>query len=284
MEAPLVWFVNGGVAMNENFKTEHAQSANPDIFDLRDRVETLEQQSQGRERASGPNTYLSASNIIAGVSLLVAALSVAFSLVQNNRSEVSQRRAELVEYTRQVIAWKGDSKDHSDEIAAISSQAAAVLPNVPDVQPVIYRSLAEGLIVNRFYLDRAESLLKEGQKRAEASNDIVEEIYIHRLKARIAYIDRDVNAMRGERALSASISDRYSGTHKTTITAFGGYSHAYWAQDEAVIGSCDIAREQLAKTMEINATNPSTSLEKEIQEAQGDLATRLAALKGKPCG
>jgi hypothetical protein len=275
----------GGVAVNKNVRTERAESTNPDIVDLHYRVESLEQQSQDRERASGSNTYLSGSNIIAGISLLVAALSVVFSIIQYNRSQVSQRRAELIEYTRQVIAWSADSENHTNEISAISSQAAALLPTVPDVPPIIYRTLAEGLITDTADLDRAESLLNEAQARAETSNNVAEEIYAHRLKARIAYIDRDVSAMRRERAISVSISDSYSGRHKTTfVYSFGGFSRVFWAQDEAVIGSCRIAREQLAKAIEINTTYRNTSLETEIEEAQRNLDTRLAALKGKPCG
>jgi hypothetical protein len=256
--------------VNDDVDTDRAAKTSPDIVDLRGRVKRLEEQVHQNRLTAGPNSYMSASNVIAGVSLLVAALSVVFSITQANRSQVSQQRTELIGYARQVIAWSADSKDHSSEISAVSSQAAALLPKVPNVSATIYRVLAQGLITDTADLDRARSLLDEAQARAEASNDIAEQIYAHRLKARIAFIDRDINTMRRERAASVAISDRYSGNHRTTIVnLYGSFSRVYWAQDEARIGSCDIARRELAKAKQMNPND--ADLDPEIKEAQENM-------------
>lgn len=258
--------------MNGDVDADRAVKTSPDIVDLRSQVRRLEEQVHENRLAAESTSYLSASNVIAGVSLLVAALSVFFSITQANRSQASQQRTELIEYARQVIAWSADPHDHSSEITAVSSQAAALLPKVPNVPATIYLALAEGLITDTADLDRAQSLLDEARARAAASNNTAEQIVAHRLKARIAFIDRDVNTMRSERAASVAISDRYSGKHRTTIVhLYGSFSHVFWAQDEARIGSCDIARRELAKAKQMNPNG--ADLDPEIKEAQESMGT-----------
>jgi hypothetical protein len=260
------------VAVSDDIDTTLAANGAPNTTSARDRVQRSEQPSQEGKRWAGFDSYFSASNIIAGVSLLVAALSVVISMVHSNRTETSQRRAELIEYARQVVTLSADSKYHGDEITAISSQAAALLPTVPRVPPIIYRVLAEGLITDTGNFEMAGSLLNEAQARAESSNDVAEQIYVHRLKARLAYISRDVDGMRRERAASISISDRYTGKYKLTfVHTYGGFSHIFWAEDELGIGTCDVARRELAKAEQANAARPVSDLETEINSVKRNL-------------
>ena len=86
----------------------------------------------GREKENKP--FLSATSMISAISLVVAALSLIFSLNQSHRTEVSQQRAELIDYVGKVATLVADDsgKNHISEIQALSSQAIALLPNVPD--------------------------------------------------------------------------------------------------------------------------------------------------------
>jgi hypothetical protein len=188
----------------------------------------------GKEREN--KSLLSGSNIVAACSLLVAALSLIFSLNQSHRAEVARQRDQIIDYTGKVAVLTADKsgQNHTFEIRALSSQAIALLPKVSDVSPTIYAQLAEALINGVDNFDTAEMLLNESIIRAEAANDIQQQIYSHRVMARIRYRDRDLDGLRKEYLAAVSLSDRYQGKHQNTMKyGYGGYSLAFWARDEA---------------------------------------------------
>jgi hypothetical protein len=119
------------------------------------------------------------------------------------------------------------------------------------VSPTIYAQLAEALIDGTDNFDTAEMLINKSIIGAEAANDILQQIYSHRLLARIRYRDRDLDGLRKEYLAAVSLSDRYQGKHQNTMKyGYGGFSLALWARDEAHLGHCEEARAQLNKARE----------------------------------
>ena len=220
--------------------------------------------------ADDPHSFLAPSNVISVISLLVAALSVVFSLQQTGRAEVSQQRKELLEYVGKISALSADDsgKNNTFEIAALSSQAAAILAIVPDVPATVYSQVAQGLVDTDHFED-AEELLREADARATADGDIQQQIYVHRLLARIRYSDRDLLGMREERRQSIALSQNYQGRHETTLKhMYAGYSLLFWAQDEANLGYCDLADQQVSAAVESARFADSDSLNRDIDQAR----------------
>ena len=215
-------------------------------------------------------SFFAPSNVISVISLLVAAMSVVFSLQQSGRAEVSQQREELLEYVGKISALTADDsgKNNTFEIAALSSQAAAILAKVPDVPATVYSQVAEGL-VNTDHFEDAEELLGEALARSTADGDIQQQIYVHRLLARIRYSDRDAPGMREERRRSVALSQNYDGDHETTLKyTYAGYSLLFWAQDEANLGNCGLADEHVSTAVESARFADNDSLNRYIDEAR----------------
>ena len=229
-----------------------------------------------RPVAENSNSLFAPSNVVAVISLFVAAISVVFSLQQSGRAEISQQRAELLDYVGKVATLSADTSgsNHTFEIAALSSQAAALLPKVPDVPATVYSQLAQVMVESTDHFDKAESLLQEAQARATADGDIQQQIYVHRLLARIRYRDRDLAGMREERRISVELSQNYRGRHETTLRyGYAAYSLVFWAQDEATLGYCDLAEEHLAAAVESARFADSAALDNEIADVRKAEAT-----------
>ncbi len=221
------------------------------------------------ERAK--NKSLGTPNIIAAISLLVAALSLIFSLNQSQHAEVSRQRAELIDYMGKIATLAADDsgKNHTFEIQALSSQAIVLLPNVPDVPATIYNQLAKALINATDNLDKAEVLLTESIVRATAANDIQQQIYAHQLMAQIRYRDRDLDGVRKEYLAAISLSDNYQGRHpKVMKYGYGSYTQSYWASDEAKMGHCEEARAHLEKAREWAQLALYAGLDAHLSETQ----------------
>lgn len=217
--------------------------------------------------ADSLKSFFAPSNVIAAISLIVAAFSVFISLQQNERAEVSQRRAELLDYVGKVAALSADRSgaNHTFEIAAFTSQAAALLPEVSDVPATVYSQLAQAMITNADKFDEAEELLTEALVRAKADEDIHQQIYIHRLVAIIRYRDRDISGLREERRISVDLSDNYRGQHETTLRyEYAGFSLVFWATDEVNLGYCDQAERHLTAAAASARSAYSTSLDSEV--------------------
>jgi hypothetical protein len=205
-------------------------------------------------------SLLSASNIVAVVSLILAALSLIFTIAHNNRDEaankreeVSRQRAEIIEYTGKIATLSADpsGQNHTFEIQALSTQAVALLPNVPNVPAAIYAQLAEAMINNADNFDTAEMLLNESITRAVAANDIQQQIYSHRLMARISYRDQDLDRLRKEYLAAVSASDTYQGKHQNIMKyGYGSFTLAFWAEDEASLKHCEEAYAHLESARE----------------------------------
>jgi hypothetical protein len=224
----------------------------------------------GKEKG-GNKLLLSGSNVVAAFSLLVAALSLIFSLNQSTSAEVSRQRDQIIEYTEKVATLTADNSEqnHTFEIAALSSQAVALLPNVPDVPATVYARLARAMIDGADNFDTAEMLLNESIIRAAAANDIQQQIYAHQIMAEIRYRDRDLDGLRKEYMAAVSLSETYHGKHQNTMKyGYGGYTLAQWAEHEANLGHCEEARAHLKRAREWAKLAFYPGMEKDLSDRQ----------------
>jgi hypothetical protein len=209
-----------------------------EIGKIQQRVDSIEKKEQRP-------WYSTASFIIAASSLLISLVSSAFTIAQQRQEDVSRRRNELIGYVQQLTQLSNDKNLHETEIAAIASQASDIALKLPGVSATVYRVIAESLVTDTVYYDKADRIADRAIVQAEASNDTYEAIVAHRIKARIRAESQDPEGMRREYQAAWRLSTGYNGPNLIVKNSGSAWTAVYWGNWEAHFRNCSGAAEQL---------------------------------------
>jgi hypothetical protein len=205
----------------------------------------IQQRVDSIEKKEHRPWYSTASFFIAASSLLIALVSTAFTIAQQRQEDVSQRRTELLGYVQQLTRLSEDEDLHETEIATIASQASDIALKLPGVSAIIYRIIAQSLVTDTLYYDKADKIADRAIVQAEASEDTYEAIVAHRVKADIRGNIQDPEGMRREYQAAWRLSTGYNGPNLGVKNNGSAWTAVYWGNWEAHFRNCSGAAEQL---------------------------------------
>jgi hypothetical protein len=205
----------------------------------------IQQRVDSIEKKEERPWYSTASFIIAASSLLISLVSTGFTIAQQRQEDVSQRRNELIGYAQQLTQLSKDKDLHETEISTIASQASDIALKLPGISATVYRVIAESLVTDTVYYDKAEKMADRAIVQAKASDDTMEEIAAHRVKANIRARSQDPDGMRREYQAAWRLSTEYSGPNLIVKNSGSAWTALYWGGWEAHFRNCSGAGEQL---------------------------------------
>jgi hypothetical protein len=253
--------------------TKQASAPSEELLLLRGEIKRLEDRLGDVERRDSKDnkSWASISNIVSVLSLIVAGLTIAFTVQHTNTEDASKRRGELIEYTRQLITMSQDSKLHEEEISTLGNQAADLLPTIPDVSATAYRQVAQSLATDTVYLDEAINLADRAIDRARATNNAYEEFAAHKIKALAMYNNRDTQGMRREYGIAIQLAQQYKGSNKLVKYNAPAYAQIQWGQHEIGLHECAAAREHLQQAKSYLGLAPTPTLPDQIKGLENSL-------------
>jgi hypothetical protein len=209
-----------------------------EIGQIQQRVESVEKKE---ERP----WYSTASFTVAALSLLISLISSVFTIAQQRQEDASQRRTELIGYVQELARLSADTSPHESEITAISSQAYELALKLSGLSATVYRVIAESLVTDTTYYDKADRIADRAIAEAEASKDTYEAIAGHRVKANVRGNNQDAEGMRREYQAALRLSTEYSGPNLIVKNAGSAYTALNWGIWEVHFKNCTGAAERL---------------------------------------
>ncbi|WP_146134378.1 hypothetical protein [Glaciihabitans tibetensis] len=184
------------------------------------------------------------------MSILIAAASAFFAYEASKDAYVSDRRSELIDVVAQlnVSVQNGELEEES---AFLIAQAIWLTETVPDVPAVVYRQIAEAIVIETpVDKENALPLLEEAMKRAGADNNEYEQVSVLQVRAGIYEDQGELERMRDDYETAVQLSAAYDGPNLLRQHAVPAFTHVYWGRAEVRAGECAAAVEQLSAARE----------------------------------
>jgi hypothetical protein len=241
------WARSGGYGVSNTTPGSAKSSLNgpQELSNVWQEIGRIQQRVESVEEKEERPWYSTASFIIAASSLLISLISSAFTIVQQREEDISQRRTELIGYVQELARLSADKNPHESEITAIASQASEIALRLSGLSATVYRVIAESLVTDTTYYDRADRIADRAIAQAEASGDTYEAIAGHRIKANIRGNNQDPEGMRREYQAALRLSAEYSGPNLIVKNAGSAYTALHWGNWEVRFKNCTGAAERL---------------------------------------